>query len=41
MELSMNRRNIVLSITGALVAAAWKGSQRLAVSERKLPCFFH
>ena len=40
-ELSMNRRNIVLSVTGAMVAARWKGSQRLAVSESKLPCSFH
>jgi alpha-L-fucosidase len=32
----MNRRGFVISITGAMAAAAWKGSQRLAASERKL-----
>jgi hypothetical protein len=40
-ELSMNRRNIVISITCAMVAAAWKGSEPFAVSERKLPRSLH
>ena len=40
-EWSMNPRNIVIPIMDAVVVAAWKGSQRLALSRHKFRCILH